>query len=379
MRSLLLTTIVTVLLPAIAGAAPATAPASASADSPAFRGGGALTGAVADFPAPPYKVRWTYVTSDEDRAGVEGSAAIVGDTVYVADNKGVVHAIDLASGKNRWKYVTDNGFETTPLVHDGKLFIGDLSGVFHAVDAATGKVLWTHDTESQIHSSANTDGQRLVFGNDAGEIIAMSFDGKVLWTNEAGDRVNSCPAIRDGVAYVAGCDATLRAVRMDTGKQVFGAAMPALSGGSPAVLEDRIVVGTDQGHVAAFSPQGKQLWDYDQIGNEAMVYSSPAVADGLVVVGARDRSVHAIDAGTGEAKWTFEARNDVDGSPVISGGRVYIGARDKKLYVLDLKTGKKLWDFTAGRAIGGGAAIGRGVLVITDSAGNVYCLEPTEQ
>ncbi len=50
-------------------------------------------------------------------------------------------------------------------------------------------------------------------------------------------------------------------------------------------------------------------------------------------------------------------------------------SQDKKLYVLDLKTGEKLWQFAAGRSIEAGVAIGAGVLVLGDSAGNVYCLE----
>jgi outer membrane protein assembly factor BamB len=66
----------------------------------------------------------------------------------------------------------------------------------------------------------------------------------------------------------------------------------------------------------------------------------------------------------------------VDSSPVISGDRVYVGSKDKRLYVLDLNTGKKLSDFVAGRGITASPAIGEGVVVIGDTGGNLYCLEP---
>src|SRR5688500_15607947 len=80
-------------------------------DWPAFHGGGVRTGEskVALGP-PPMKTRWTYQTDEDDPAPVLGSAAIVGDTAYVADVEGILHAINLKTGKARWTYAADDGF-----------------------------------------------------------------------------------------------------------------------------------------------------------------------------------------------------------------------------------------------------------------------------
>src|SRR5262245_11992691 len=89
------------------GAAPAS-------DWPAFHRGGPLTGeSQSDLGAPPMKTRWTYRTGEDHPAAILGSAAIVGDTVYVADSDGVLHAIDLKTGKARWTYKSEDGFETS--------------------------------------------------------------------------------------------------------------------------------------------------------------------------------------------------------------------------------------------------------------------------
>jgi outer membrane protein assembly factor BamB len=101
----------------------------------------------------------------------------------------------------------------------------------------------------------------------------------------------------------------------------------------------------------------------------ALVQSSPAVADGIAVIGAHDRNVHAIDANSGQQKWTFKTRGDVDAPPLISDARVYVGSNDKHFYVLDLKSGKKLWEYTAARSIEGGPAISNNLLLFADSAG----------
>lgn len=346
-----------------------------------FQGGGPLLGLAESIPAPPMKVRWTYKTDEVERAGVEGSPVIAGDVVYVADGRGTLHAIDLKSGTTRWKYKAEDAFVSTPLISGGKIFIGDMGGIFHAISADEGKKLWTRDTESPIHSSANMLGDRVIFGTDGAEIFCVNaLDGVVLWKQKAGDRINSAPAIGNGLAFISGCDAQLRGIDIATGQEKFSTPLPSLAPGSPAFVKDRLVIGTDGGHVLCISVDGqKTLWSYDQIDESAMAYASPAVADGIAVIGARDRQVHAIDLATGVRKWTFKTRGDVDGAATISDGRVYVCSKDKRLYVLDLKTGKSLWEFNAARYMEAGPAIGAGVVVIGDSGGSVFCLEPANR
>ena len=364
-----------------ATSAPTTSPAMPIAPKGAsavygFRNGGGLTGKAEPLPPPPMVVRWTYQT--EANAGFEGGATIAAGTVYIADDHGTLAALDLKTGKSKWTYKVESGFATTPIVTAGRVLLGDLDGIFHCVTASEGTKLWTFDSEAAIHASANASGSDIVFANDGGQLFCLDMEtGKKKWVGTAGDRVNSAPAIGNGAAYFSGCDAHLRALALADGKEVCDVDLGALSPGSPALLADRVIIGTDLGHIVCFSPDGKQkLWSFDKVVEDAMVASTPAVVDGVVVAGARDRRVYALDANKGTLLWTFETRGDVDSSPLISDGRVYFGSKDKKLYVVDLKTGKELWSFATARAIAAPPAIGGGVLVIGDVKGNVYCLEP---
>lgn len=362
---------------------PATGPApvvALSGDWPAFHGGGGLRGEAKPLveSGNALAVRWTYKTGEEDRAAVEASVAIVGDAVYIPDLKGTLHAVNLSDGKRKWAYTAGDGLATSPLIVGDNVLLGDLAGVFHCVGAADGRKRWTFDAGGQsIHSSANGDGSRVVFGTDGADIYCLSIaDGTKIWEQKTGDRVNGAPGIGWGAAFVSGCDARLRAIDLKDGKERYAADIGALCPGSPAILEDRLVMGLDGGRVVCYSADGqKQLWNYKEIGDGAMVYGSPAVAEGIAVVGARDRHVHAMSAVDGKPLWKFATRGDVDSAPAIAGGKVYVGSKDKKLYTLDLKSGKKLGEFTAGRSILAGPAVGGGVVVIGDTAGNVYCLE----
>ena len=45
----------------------------------------------------------------------------------------------------------------------------------------------------------------------------------------------------DGVAYIAGCDEILRAIRISDGKEVFAISSGAYTGASPAIVGGRVL------------------------------------------------------------------------------------------------------------------------------------------
>src|SRR5207302_11458710 len=77
-----------------AAAGPATQPANFAA----FRNGGGLSGEAEKLPPPPFQLRWTYQAGEEgDHVSIESAAAIMAGTVYVADDRGTLHAVDLTT------------------------------------------------------------------------------------------------------------------------------------------------------------------------------------------------------------------------------------------------------------------------------------------
>lgn len=70
---------------------------------------------------------------------------------------------------------------------------------------------------------------------------------------------------------------------------------------------------------------------------------SPAIKDGLLVIGDHAGLVHCLDAKTGRAYWTCDLQSAIWGSPLVADGKIYLGdedgdvvvfALDKKLAVL---------------------------------------------
>src|SRR5215831_21094 len=92
---------------------------------PQFRGNPHLTGVAAATLPDTLHLKWTFEAGD----AIESSAAIVDGAVYVGSSKGELIALDLETGKPRWRYSTgESGFigESSPAVGADTVYIGDL-------------------------------------------------------------------------------------------------------------------------------------------------------------------------------------------------------------------------------------------------------------
>lgn len=338
---------------------------------PQFRGGPRLHGVTASVPPAALKVLWTYEAGD----AIDSSAAIADGVVYVGSFNGDLAALDLASGALKWKYSTGSSIgESSPAVAGESVFIGDSDGVLHAVNVKDGKARWTFKTGAEIKSSPSVAGEIVLAGSTDGHLYALdAAKGGVRWKFPTEGPVQSTPAVHDGVVYVAGCDDSLRGVSLANGKEVFRISA-GNTGASPAVEGNRVYLGTFNNEVLAFDPRAsKIIWRYEHPDRKFPYYSSAALTDGKVIVGGRDRMVHAIDAATGKSVWTFATRARVDSSPAVAGGRVYIGSGDGRLYVLDVATGRKDWEFDTGGAVTASPAIAAGRIVVGSTGGTLYC------
>ena len=175
--------------------------------------------------------------------------------------------------------------------------------MLHAVDSATGKVAWTFKTGTEIKSSPVVAGDKVLIGSYDSHLYALGAkDGKLAWKVQTEGYVHATPAIVDGVAYIAGCDEILRGIRVADGVEVLKMPFGAYTGASPAIVEGRAYYGTYENDVLAVDLKARKIvWSYKHPERSFPFYSSPAVLGDRVVVGGRDKMVHALDRKTGKA------------------------------------------------------------------------------
>ena len=339
-----------------------------------FRGNHSLTGVSQSNVPASLKQLWTYDAGD----AIESSAAIVGGTVFVGTQKGgegELVALSLENGSVYWKFPTGSPIgESSPAYGNGVVYIGDLGGWLNAVNASNGRKLWAFKAGGEIKSSPVVVGDRVLIGSYDEHLYCLSArDGSVRWRFKTNGPVHSTPGIADGLAFVAGCDELFRAIRISDGQQVFNVSSGAYTGASPAIRDGSAFYGTFDNQVLGVSlTERKIVWQYEHPQRKFPFYSSAAVTPTRIVLGGRDKLVHALTP-DGKNAWTFTTRARVESSPAIAGGRVFVGSNDGRFYVLNLSNGAKLWDFDTGAPLSASPAIANGRIVIGSQDGRLYC------
>lgn len=137
------------------------------------------------------KLKWDLVLGRK-QAGVNFSAyapaitspTVGGGNVYVDTNDGILHALSVADGSEKWRVDWKRMGYSSPLYHDGKVYaaLSDEGKVFCA-DAKDGTILWQADAGSVIYDSGFCFGGGKVFIATVSG-IANAFDaqtGKQAW------------------------------------------------------------------------------------------------------------------------------------------------------------------------------------------------------
>jgi outer membrane protein assembly factor BamB len=190
--------------------------------------------------------------------------------------------------------------------------------------------------------------------------------------------LSSDPAVANGILYIGTFDEGIYALNAETGVTLWSNACdrgycrvfssPAVANGM--VYFDDAEDDSGDGTYALDVKTGKLLW----FSPTNSSFSSPAVANGVVYVGSDDSNLYALDAFTGVQLWSYTAGWVVRTSPAVANGIVYFGSYDKNVYALNASSGAKLWSYATNGYVEGSPAVANGVVYVSSDDGNLYAL-----
>lgn len=256
-------------------------------------------------PDPPYD--YDYIAS---------SPVCFEGNVYVGSAAGDLLAVDLASGKEDWRFETNGKIRSTPLAHGGRIYLGSWDQHIYALDAATGEEIWKFDTGGIVQSSPAMGEGMLFVGSRNPKVFALNMDtGEPAWeyVHADGSWVESSAVHADGTVYIGSSDAlALQALNPADGAELWRYKTGGWSWSTPVVSGDTVYIGA----VSAY----------------------PYYFEGVTL----ERGLHAVDRNTGTSKWRFETDELTGGyltggvysSPAVTDRAIYVGALDGHLYAL---------------------------------------------
>lgn len=243
-------------------------------------------------------------------------------------------------------YVTSS----PPVIAEGSLYTTEYRDKRSIVarDAATGELQWTSPVEGGSMGTPSVTGETILVQSYS---YLSGFDrqsGDSLWKRNIGRGPPGCPAVSDGVAYLANGAFTewsteVFAVEVSTGAQqwrtTLGEAESHLEG-SVAVDDESVFIAA--GDIIAFdTADGSEIW---RVELDAPAETTPTVSDGTVYVTDTGGTLHAVRTADGRERWTADIGEPARGTAAaVAEDEVYVGTTSG-LHSLTT-TGEIRWQF----------------------------------
>ena len=312
---------------------------------------------------------WKFKCEDEIRGK---SPTADNQTLYVGVYDNNIYALDLKSGKFKWKYPAEGGIAVKPALYKDRLIFGSEDRIAYAI-TTSGRLMWTCPTEGRIRSSAVVEFDHAFFGSDDQRLYAVNAQtGRVIWRFEALGPIRSSPVLGDELVYVGSEDGHLYAVDLSSGAARWKFRCNRSITSSPALYYDLVVVGSSDWNVYCVDARtGYTAWRV-RTGNA--VISSPTIVDGVVYIGSTDKHLYAIDVKTGRIYWKFNADSQIVSTPAVSDEAIYFGTSKGEVISLSRKDKKVRWRFKTGGPIPSSPLIHDGIVYVGSTDHYVYAL-----
>jgi outer membrane protein assembly factor BamB len=200
---------------------------------------------------------------------------------------------------------------------------------------------------------------------------------RIVWSLGTGDLIEFPAVVDNGVAYIGNARATIHAISMRTGHELWQHDTPhGQMASSPAVVGSLLVYHTMDGHVFVLDrTTGAEVWN-TSVGSP--IESSPIVYGGVDYFGAWDGRVYALDLRTHRLRWTRSLGSKITSSAAIDAGRLFIGDYGGRLWALSPRTGATQWvNSVNGRIYGTPAVLGGRVFVPSSDGGSITAFTTT--
>jgi outer membrane protein assembly factor BamB len=295
---------------------------------------------------------------NDDSGNVGGGLAADGTTLYAVNGLSNMVALDLATGKEKWRQTIDVPARSAPMIADGRVFVTTITNRLLAFTAADGRPLWTHIAAEPVTAmlgqpAAAYYGGLVIAGFGSGELACLRADsGSVVWTDGLGASegrasgadllsIRGLPVIVNGLVYAIGMGGLLICNDVPSGRrvwerQVAGEDTPYIAGDWMFVIsaqQELAAVNINDGRISWITPLPR--WEDPDKRKYTQTWFGPLlVGDRLIVTGTSDDAL-SISPYTGEIIGHMTLSSTAAPTvPVVAGGTVLIVTNDGRLTAL---------------------------------------------
>ncbi|HEX3575721.1 MAG TPA: PQQ-binding-like beta-propeller repeat protein [Rhodopila sp.] len=303
---------------------------------------------------------WRADTKPEDveSTNVGGGLGADGSTLFCDNGLSSLVALDVASGKEKWRKDLGVPARSAPMIADGRVFVTTIDDRLLAFTAADGRQLWTHQAAEPVTSMLGQPAAAywqglVVAGFGSGELACLRADsGSVVWTDSLGTSegqalsadflsIRGLPVIVNGLVYAISMGGLLVCNDVPTGRRVWERQIAG--GDTPYIAGDWMFVISAEQQIGAINISDGRIswitqlprWEDPVKHKDTLTWYGPLlVSDRLIVTGISQDAL-SISPYTGEILGHLKLSEAAAPTiPVVAGGTVLIITNDGRLMAL---------------------------------------------
>lgn len=236
------------------------------------------------------------------------------------------------------------------------LYAADAKGRVVAMDRETGKIHWQVKLKEPLSGAVGAGGGRVMLGTLDGAVITLDEnDGSELWRAQVSSEVLAPPQTNGDIVVVQSQDDKLVALDIGTGEQrwMYESSLPVLTvrgHSTPVVSLHRVYAGLASGRVVALdAANGIALWEQrvaqpqgrSELERMVDIDGHLLLDDDTLYAATYQGNLVALDAQSGNIRWQRPA--STHGGPGTGFGSVYLSQADGSVEAFDRNRATPLW------------------------------------
>ena len=272
------------------------------------------------------------------------------ETAYLATGPNI-HAIDLKSGTEKWRYpekVDPKHTYYTPPAYTwgGQLVIGSYGNKIMSFNPVSRSENWSNMAGNRFIGGVLIKNNMIYAPNADSHLYAYDMGGNLLWQKKTNGPIWATP-VSDGankIIFVTSMDHRLYAFEAITGTPLWNKDLGNAITGTPAIGEDGIL------YVATF---GSEMFAIDtttqeikwRVAIKGWGWAGPAVKGDILYFGDYSGNFYAMRTADGSILWNMQPDGPILSTPLVTENAVYFTTEAGTLYAVD-HSGTILWNAT---------------------------------
>ncbi len=241
-------------------------------------------------------VRATGVVAWQRRGVFAAPVGAVDDVVLAAAADGVLAALDIGTGAQRWSTELGSRLWIGAAAAGGIAYLGTAAGELVAVSVADGTTRWrTPLRRGSVRTRPLLAGAIVCAGTASGAVVAVDADdGRLRWCAELGALPAAGLACTGGTIVAGAADRRLHGLDVQDGVERWTCATDGVIAGAPAASAAAVYCGSADGHLYVVDPASGRVLERHPL--DAPARGSLAAADDAVFIVSERGTAYAFAA-----------------------------------------------------------------------------------